>query len=65
MIRFAIEMALVLFGQMAVFLRHGFLFVVLQALFAALQAPGLSRSKLATLHAVGDAVLLVLFALLT
>jgi hypothetical protein len=63
-IRFAIEMALVLLGQMAVVLRHVFLFIVLQALFTALQAPGFSRSKLATLNAVGDAVLLVRFALI-
>jgi hypothetical protein len=63
-IRFAIEMALVLLGQMAVVLRHVFLFIVLQALFTALQAPGFSRSKLATLNAVGNAILLVLFALI-
>src|SRR4029077_13636673 len=63
-IRFAIELALVFFGQMAVVLRHVFLFVILQTLFAVLQATGFPGSELATLNAVADAVLLVLFALI-
>jgi hypothetical protein len=55
-IRSAIEMALVLFGQMAVVLRHVLLFVVLKPLFAALQALGFPRRELTTLNAVGNAV---------
>src|SRR5271165_1154341 len=62
-IGFAVELALVLLGQVSVVLGHVRLFVVLQALFAALQVRGLSRRQLVVLHAIGDAVLLVLFPL--
>ena len=63
-IGFVVELTLVLLGQMAVVLGHVPLFVILQALLTTFQARGLSRSKLAILYAVGDAVLLVGFALI-
>jgi hypothetical protein len=61
---FAIQLSLILFGQVAVVLSHVFLFVVLQALLAFLQMSGLSGRELSVLHAVGDPILLVLFALI-
>ena len=60
---FVVELALILLGQMAVVLGHILFFVVLQTLLATLEARGLSRSELTILYAVGDAVLLVGFAL--
>jgi hypothetical protein len=61
-VRFAIELALVLLGQMAVVLRHVALFIVLQALFAALEMSGLSGRQLTVLYSVCDPVLLICFA---
>ena len=55
MIRFAIELALILLGQMAVVLGHVFLFVILQALLAVFEVRGLSGRQLAVLYAIGDA----------
>ena len=59
---FTVELALILFGQVAVVLGHIALFVPLQARFASLEVGGLTRGKLAVLHAVGDAILLAGFA---
>jgi len=61
---FLVELALVLLGQMAVVLGHVSLFIVLQTLLAPFETRGLSRRQFVVLHAVGDAVLLVLFALI-
>jgi hypothetical protein len=58
-IRFAIELPLILLGQVAVVLRHIALFVVLQALLTAFEMSGLTRSQLTVLDAVRDAILLV------
>lgn len=58
----AIELALILLGEMAVVLGHIFLFVVLQALFASFEVCGLPGRELAALHAIGDAGLLTGFA---
>ena len=55
---FVVELALVLFGQMAVVLRHVFLLVALKPMFAALQAFGFPRRKLTALYAVCNALLL-------
>lgn len=55
----AIELALILLGEMAVVLGHIFLFVILQPLFAALEAGGLSGRQLSVLHAIGDPILLI------
>jgi len=63
-IGFMVELALVALGEVAVVLRHVSLFVVLQALFAAFEARRLSRLELAVLYAIGNAVLLVRFALI-
>ncbi len=54
----AVELALVLLGEMTVIFRHVFLFVVLQTLFTVFQTRRLSGRELAVLNAVGDAVLL-------
>jgi hypothetical protein len=59
---FFVEMALVLLGQVPVVLGHVTLFVVLQALLAAFEAGGLSRSELVIFDAVRDAVLLIGFS---
>ncbi len=61
-VRFVIELALVLFRQMAVVLCHVALFVVLQALFAALETSRLSGPELTVLHSVRDPALLIGFA---
>jgi hypothetical protein len=58
----AIELALVLFGEVAVVFGHVFFLVVLEALFAAFETCGLSGSKLSVLDAVGNAPLLVSLA---
>jgi hypothetical protein len=58
-----VELLLILLGQVAVVCRHVLLFVILQALLAFFQIRGLSRRELTILHAVGNAVLLILFAL--
>ena len=63
-IRFAVELALILRSKMAIVLGHILLLVVLEALFAAFQPPRLSGRELAALYAVADPVLLVLFALI-
>jgi hypothetical protein len=60
-IRFAVELALVLLGEVAVILGHVSLFIVLQTLLAPLQARGLPRRQPPVLDAVGDAILLVGF----
>ena len=57
-IGFTIELVLVLLGQMAVVLRHVFLFVVLKPLLAALQALGFPRRELTALYPVCNAILL-------
>src|SRR5215467_2777820 len=62
-IGFAIQLALVLFGQVAVVLDHVLLLLILQSLFATLQPLCFSGSKSAAFHTIGDAVLLVLFPL--
>ena len=59
---FFVEMALVLLGQVPIVLGHVALFVVLQALLAAFEAGGLSRSELVIFDAVRDAVLLIGFS---
>lgn len=61
---FAIELALVLGGKMTIVLGHVFLFVTLKPLFAAFQPLGFSGRELPALYAVGDPVLLLLFALI-
>ena len=58
-----IELPLVFLGQVSVVGGHVFLFVVLEALLALFQVRGLPWRQLVVLHSVGDAVLLVLFAL--
>ena len=60
---FVIELALILRSEVTIVLRHIFLFVILQPLFAAFQTPRFARRELAALYAVRDPVLLVLFAL--
>ena len=63
-IRFAVELALILLRQMTIILGHIFLLIILKALFAAFEPPRFSRRELAALYSVGDSVLLVLFALI-
>jgi len=59
---FFVELVLVLLGQVAVILGHVALFIVLQALLAAFEVGGLTRSEFAVLDPVRDAVLLIGFA---
>lgn len=59
---FAIELALVLLREMAVVFGHIALFIILQALFTALQPGSLPGRELAILYAIGNAILLVCFA---
>lgn len=61
---FLVKLALILLGQVAVILGHVLLLVVLKALLAPLKPSGLSRRQFIVLDAVGDPVLLVLFALI-
>src|SRR5208337_420155 len=61
---FLVELLLVLLGEVAVVLGHISLFVVLQTLLALFQVGSLPRRQLVVLDAVGNAVLLVLFALI-
>ena len=63
-VRFVIELALILRRKMAIVFGHIFLFIILQALFAAFQPSRFSRRELAALYAVANPVLLVLFALI-
>ena len=56
-----IELALVFPGEMSVVLGHIALFVILQALFAALQARSLPGRELTVFYPVGNATLLVGF----
>jgi hypothetical protein len=58
-IGFAIELALVLFGEVAVVFGHVFFLIVLEALFAAFETCGLSGREFSVLDAVGNAPLLV------
>ena len=61
-IGFAVELALVGLGEMAVVLGHVFLFVVLQMLLTFFQVRGLPRGQLTVLNPVGNPVLLASFA---
>src|SRR5579863_2855616 len=61
MVGFMIELALVVLREMAIILSHIAFFVILQALFAALQMGSLAGREFVVLHAVGDAILLVGF----
>jgi len=61
MIGFAIELALVLLGEMTVVLGHESLLVILQAFFATLQPARLCGRELAILDAVCDSFLLIGF----
>src|SRR6516164_7596388 len=61
---FTVQLTLILLGQVSAIGRHVFLLVVLQTLFTTLQARGLSRRQLAVLDPVGNAILLILFALI-
>jgi len=63
MVGFLIELALVFLRQVAVVFGHVFLLVILQPLLALFKMRSLSRSQLAILHAIGDAVLLIGLAL--
>jgi hypothetical protein len=62
-IRFLVELSLVFLGQVAIIGSHVFLFIVLQTLFASLQIGGLPRRQLIVFDAIGNAILLILFAL--
>lgn len=62
MVRFSIQLSLILLREMTVVGSHIFLFVVLQTLFAALEMGSLSGRQFIVFHAIGDAILLVLFA---
>jgi len=59
---FAVELALVLLGEVAAVLGHIFLFIVLKALFAAFQALGFAGRELAAFYTLGDAGLLMRLA---
>ena len=59
----AIDSALLALGQMAVVLCHVFLFAILHTCFALFKIGRLLRSQFAALDAIGDALLLILFAL--
>ncbi len=54
----AVELALVLLGEVAVVLRHVLLLIVLEALFAAFETARLALGQLAALFALSDAGLL-------
>jgi len=58
---FTIQLALILFGQVAIVGSHIFFLVVLQPLLAALQTCSLSRRELAVLHSVSNTILLTGF----
>ena len=60
-VRFPVELALILLGEVAIVGGHVFLFIVLQALLTTFQTGGLSGLQLPVLHTVGDAVLLIGF----
>ena len=60
---FAIQLALVLFGEMPVVRCHVFLLVVHEALLALFQPCSLPRRELIVLDAICNAILLILFAL--
>ena len=57
-----VEMFLLSLGQMTIVSGHVFLFLMLNALFAFFQTRSLSGRELATLDAVGYALLLIRFA---
>ena len=57
-----VELALILFRQMAIVFGHIFLLVILQALLALFEMRGLSGLQLAILNSIGDSILLIRFA---
>lgn len=61
-IGFAIELALVLLGEVAVVFGHIAFLVALQALFTAFQTARFGGRELPTLYAIGDTPLLIGFA---
>jgi hypothetical protein len=61
---FPIQLSLILFGQVAVVFRHVGLLVVFESLLTLFEIGGLPRSQLVILFAIGDAVLLILLALI-
>ena len=63
-IGFAIELALVLLGEMAVVFGHIAFLIFLQALFTAFQTTGFTRRELPILYAIGDTLLLIGFAVI-
>jgi hypothetical protein len=63
-IRFFVELPLILLGEVTIVGSHVFLFVILQALLASFQVGRLARCQLILLHSIGDSILLVLFALI-
>lgn len=63
-IGFAIELALVLLGEMAVIFGHIALLIFLQAFFTAFEATGFARRELPILYAIADTPLLIGFAVI-
>jgi hypothetical protein len=63
-IGFAIELALVLLGEMAVVLGHIAFLISLQAFFTAFQTAGFTRREFPILYAIGDTPLLIGFAVI-
>ena len=63
-IGFAIELALVLLGEVAVVFGHIAFFIFLQAFFTAFQTTGFTRRELPILYAIGDTLLLIGFAVI-
>lgn len=63
-IGFAIQLALVLLGEVAVVFGHIAFFIILQAFFTALQTTGFTRREFPILYAIGDTLLLIGFAVI-